>query len=111
MTIPQEVLEAILVIVGFGIGMLISMLASKMSKKTKKTIEAVLDGLETVVVAYVEKHPEIVNESFEKFKGKIEKWIERNLKIDLTDDEWNYIWDVWLKDVYEQIKKELEKEE
>lgn len=106
MQIPNEVLLPIVALIFFFLGGLIVLLVSKMNAETKDITEFILELVENFVIA----NQDLLEKPYKEFMKKIQKWIETTLKIDLTDNQWDII-NTKILELYEKLKKELEKGE
>lgn len=98
-----EVWNAFLTLIGALILFLLGALLKKLNDRTKTKISFVLE----IVENFVKANPDIIQQPWSKFKKKIETTIEKYIKIDLTDEQWNLFWEELYK-VYAKLKQELQ---
>ena len=101
-----EIFNAILTIIGALLLFMLGALIKKLNDKTKERVKLVLD----IVEGFIKANPDMVSEPWGKFKKKVEKYFEKYVKVDLTDEQWALFWET-LYDVYKKLKEELKTKE
>ncbi|GEM_PF-6308710 len=108
MQIPNEVFIPIVVLISVAIGYFLSWIVKKIKEKSPKTIE-VLDFVLEIIENFIYANPDLIEKSWAIFYKKIKSWIETNIKIDLTEEQWKII-DEKLLEIYNKLKEELKTE-
>lgn len=109
MHISNEILIPLLSLLFFFLGWLVAYLVKKGKEKSPQVINYVDIALE-LIENFIRANPELINKSWKSFYTKIQKWIEKNLKIDLTEEQWKLI-NEKLLELYEKLKSELKTEQ
>lgn len=109
MQVDNELFLILLALFSFAIGYLISFFVNKIKQSKPIAIDYVYVIL-TLIENFVTANPQIFENSWNKFYSKVKSWIEKNIKIDLSEEQWKLI-EEKLLELYNRFKEELKKEE
>jgi len=101
-----NMLDLILAIGSLVVAYLLGVYISKLSLEKKEKMNFVLQFIEGIITI----NPDWAKLTWKNFYKKITDALEKSLKFDLSDDDWEKI-EAFLLEQYNKMKEELNKEE